>query len=275
MAPAHATSIPTLIGVAFDAASSFRRGAAAAPGAIRAALTSLAGNSWTEGMVDLGGAGTLADAGDIAELGGANARAAIEQAVGKLVASGGRPIVLGGDHSITYPVLRGLRPYHPHLSVLHIDAHPDLYEEFEGDRFSHACPFARVLEERLIDELVQVGIRTMTGHQRAQAERFGVVVIDMDAWTEGRRPRLAHPVYLSIDLDGFDPAHCPGVSHPEPGGITVRDFLYALHRLDVPVVGADVVELNPELDPAGLTARVAAKLVKEIAGRMYGFSSGE
>lgn len=269
MAPADATSIPTLIGVPFDAASSFRRGAAAAPGAIRAALTSPAGNSWTEGMVDLGGAGALADAGDIAELEGVNARAAIEQAVGKLVASGARPIVLGGDHSITYPVLRGLRPHHPHLSVLHIDAHPDLYEEFEGDRFSHACPFARVLEERLIDELVQVGIRTMTGHQRAQAERFGVAVIDMDAWTEGRRPRLAHPVYLSIDLDGFDPAHCPGVSHPEPGGITVRDFLSMLHRLDVPVVGADVVELNPEMDPAGLTARVAAKIVKEIAGQMH------
>jgi len=275
MAPAGATSIPTLIGVPFDAASSFRRGAAAAPGAIRAALTSPAGNSWTEGMVDLGAAGTLADAGDIAELGGPSARAAIEQAVGKLVASGARPIVLGGDHSITYPVLRALRPYHAHLSVLHIDAHPDLYEEFEGDRFSHACPFARVLEERLIDELVQVGIRTMTGYQRTQAERFGVDVIDMDAWTEGRRPRLAHPVYLSIDLDGFDPAHCPGVSHPEPGGITVRDFLYTLHRLDVPVVGADVVELNPELDPAGLTARVAAKLVKEIAGAMYGHAPVE
>lgn len=265
-------STPTLIGVPFDAASSFRRGAAAAPGAIRAALTSPAGNSWTEGMVDLGAAGTLADAGDIAELGGPNARAAIEQAVGKLVVSGARPIVLGGDHSITYPVLRGLRPYHQHLSVLHIDAHPDLYAEFEGDRFSHACPFARVLEERLTDKLVQVGIRTMTGHQRAQAERFGVDVIDMDAWTEGRRPGLAYPVYLSIDLDGFDPAHCPGVSHPEPGGITVRDFLSMLHRLEVPVVGADVVELNPELDPAGLTARVAAKIVKEIAGQMHRFT---
>lgn len=269
MTPTGPTAPPTLIGVPFDAASSFRRGAAAAPGAVRAALTSPAGNSWTEGMVDLSAAGSLADAGDIAGLGGPNARAAIEQAVGKLVASGARPIVLGGDHSITYPVLRGLRPYHPHLSVLHIDAHPDLYDEFEGDRFSHASPFARVLEEGLTDELVQVGIRTMTGHQRDQAERFGVDVIDMDAWTEGRRPRLAYPVYLSIDLDGFDPAHCPGVSHLEPGGITVRDFLSMLHRLDVPVVGADVVELNPEIDPGGLTARVAAKIVKEIVGQMH------
>jgi len=261
-------STPTLLGVPFDAASSFRRGAAAAPKAIRAALTSPAGNSWTEGMIDLDAPGTLADAGDVAGLDAETARVRIEQAVSKLVAEGRRPIVLGGDHSITYPVLRGLKPHHQHLSVLHIDAHPDLCEEFEGDRFSHACPFARVLEERLADELVQVGIRTMTGHQRAQADRYQVDVIDMDAWTEGRRPRLAYPVYLSIDLDGFDPAHCPGVSHPEPGGLTVRDFLSLLHRLEATVVGADVVELNPEVDPAGLTARVAAKLVKEIVGQM-------
>ncbi len=264
-----ATPAPTLIGVPFDAASSFRRGAAAGPGAIRQALNSPAGNSWTEGMTDLSAAGTLADAGDVAGLESQTVRAEVERAVERLVASGARPIVLGGDHSISYPVLRGLRPHHPRLSVLHVDAHPDLYDDFEGDRFSHACPFARVMEERLADELVQVGIRTMTGHQRMQADRFGVDVIDMDAWTEGRRPRLAYPVYLSIDLDGFDPAHCPGVSHPEPGGITVRDFLSLLHRLEVPIVGADVVELNPELDPAGLTARVAAKLVKEIVGQMH------
>ena len=137
-------STPTLLGVPFDAASSFRRGAAAAPGAIRAALTSPAGNSWTEGMVDIDAPGVFADAGDVAGLEPQTARARIEQAVGKLVASGARPIVLGGDHSITYPVLRGLRPRHHQLSVLHIDAHPDLYQEFAGDRFSHACPFARV-----------------------------------------------------------------------------------------------------------------------------------
>lgn len=262
-------STPTLIGVPFDAASSFRRGAAAAAPAIRAALGSPAGNSWTERMVDLSAPGMLADAGDIAGLEPLGARATIERAIAQLLASGALPIVLGGDHSITYPVLRALRPRHPHLSVLHIDAHPDLYDSFEGDRFSHACPFARVMEERLTDELVQVGIRTMTGHQRDQAKRFGVDVIDMDAWSEGRRPRLAYPVYLSIDLDGFDPAHCPGVAHPEPGGLSVRDFLSVLHHLDVPVVGADVVELNPEVDPAGLTARVAAKIVKEIVGQMH------
>jgi agmatinase len=183
--------------------------------------------------------------------------------------SGGRPITLGGDHSITYPVLRAVRRHHQRLSVLHVDAHPDLYEEFEGDRFSHACPFARALEDGLLDELVQVGIRATTGSQRAQAERYGVRVIDMDAWVAGRRPVLAHPVYLSIDLDGLDPAFAPGVSHPEPGGLSVRDLVTMLHGLEVSIVGADVVELNPALDPLSLTAVVAAKIVKEIAGRMH------
>ncbi len=265
---------PTLLGVPFDAASSFRRGAAAGPSTIRAALTSSAGNSWTEGLVDLGTSGALADAGDLALPEGPEARRAIEQGVADVLAGGGRPIVLGGDHSITYPVLRAVRRRHPRLSVLHVDAHPDLYEEFQGDRFSHACPFARALEERLVDQLVQVGIRTMNAQQWAQAERYGVTVIDMDAWVAGQRPAITNPAYVSIDLDGLDPAFVPGVSHPEPGGLSVRDVLTMLHQLEVPIVGADVVELNPELDGHGFTAIVAAKLVKEIAGSMQRPGSG-
>jgi len=124
------------------------------------------------------------------------------------------------------------------------------------------------MEERLADGLVQVGIRTMNAAQRAQAERYGVEVIDMRAWVAGRRPTLAQPVYLSIDLDAFDPAFAPGVSHREPGGLSVRDVLTVLHGLAVPLVGADVVELNPGVDPSGVTAVGAAKLVKQLAGKM-------
>jgi agmatinase len=263
---------PTVLGVPYDVASSFRRGAAAGPAAIRAALASPAGNTWAEGLIDLGAAGALVDAGDLSlpDLPPAEARKTITQGVANVLAAGGRPIVLGGDHAITYPVLRAIRPRHSRLSVLHIDAHPDLYDEFQGDRYSHACPFSRALEEGLVDELVQVGIRTMNASQRAQAERFRVDVIDMDRWVAGDRPSLANPVYLSIDLDGLDPAHVPGVAHPEPGGLTVREVLTLIHRLNVPLVGADVVELNPELDQRSLTAIVAAKLVKELAGRMVG-----
>jgi agmatinase len=267
MAPAS-PGTPTLLGIPYDASSSFCRGPAGGPAAIRRVLRSPAGNMWTEHLVDLGRPGALADAGDLT-LGAADAaRGVIEHGVADLLASGARPIVLGGDHSITYPVLRAMRARHPQLSVLHVDTHPDLYDEFAGDRYSHACPFARALEEGLLDELVQVGIRAMTAPQRVQADRFGVEVIDMDGWAAGRRPRLTHPVYLSIDLDGLDPAFTPGVSHPEPGGLSVRDVLTLVHRLAAPIAGADIVELNPERDPAGLTAAVAAKLVKELAGGM-------
>ncbi len=150
--------------------------------------------------------------------------------------------------------MRALRWFHPQLSILHFDAHPDLYPEFEGDRYSHACPFARIMEERLADRLVQVGIRTSTAVQRAEAERYGVEVIDMRAWVAGRRPELRAPVYVSIDIDAFDPGFAPGVSHREPGGLTVREVLAVLHGLTVPLVGADIVEFNPAQDPSGMTA---------------------
>jgi len=259
---------PRLIGLPYDAASSFLRGAAAAPGAIRAALGSPAGNLWTEDSRDLGAPGALEDGGDLDLPEDDAARALIERGIAALLADGARPIALGGDHSVTYPVMRAVAAAHGPVAILHVDAHPDLYDEFEGDRFSHACPFARILEERLASRLTQVGARAVTGAQREQAERFGVEVVDMRAWQAGARPELAGPLYLSIDLDGLDPAFAPGVSHPEPGGLTVREVLELVQGAPGPIVGADVVELNPARDPQGLTAAVAAKLVKEIAGRM-------
>jgi arginase len=146
--------------------------------------------------------------------------------------------------------------------------HPDLYDEFEGNRLSHACPFARICEEGLVRRLVQVGIRTMNGHQRQQAERFGVEVIDMRAWARGARPELSGPLYISLDIDGIDPAFAPGVSHREPGGLTVREVIALIQNAPGPIVGADVVELNPDTDVDGVTAVVAAKLTKELLARM-------
>ena len=243
------------------------RGAAEAPPIIRRALQSPSSNQWSESGRDLGG-GAIGDAGDV-DCTGKHPRDAIEQATRKVLATAGLPISLGGDHSITYPVMRSVRAARKKLTILHIDAHADLYDEFEGDRFSHACPFARIMEEGLADRLVQVGLRTLTGHQRDQVKRFGVEVIDMIDWTRGRRPDVGrHPVYLSLDLDALDPAFAPGVSHWEPGGLSVRDVIGIIHSVDAPLVGADVVELNPARDPSGVTAMVAAKFVKEIAAQM-------
>jgi arginase family enzyme len=157
---------------------------------------------------------------------------------------------------------------YPDVSILHIDAHGDLYDEFEGDRFSHACPLARILEEGLCSRLVQVGIRTLTPHQRSQIARFNVDCVEMQHFAGGARPVIDGPVYVSCDLDGLDPAFAPGVSHREPGGLSVRDVLSLIHNLSGPVVGADVVEFNPAQDVSGMTAATAAKLVREIAGHI-------
>jgi arginase len=259
---------PRIIGLPYDDCSSYLRGAAEAPPLIRAALHSSAGNMWSEDLHDLGEAGVLTDAGDLDLSAPQDARAAIEAGIASLLADGARPIALGGDHAVTYPIMRAVHATHGPCTILHIDAHPDLYEEFEGDRFSHACPFARIMEEGLATRLVQVGIRAMNGHQRAQADRYGVQVIDMRQWQSGIRPAVGGLVYLSIDLDGIDPAHAPGVSHREPGGLTVRDVLGIVQNSEGVLVGADIVEFNPSRDVGGLTAHVAAKLVKEVAARM-------
>jgi len=143
-----------------------------------------------------------------------------------------------------------------------------LYDEFEGSRVSHACPFARIMEERLAKRLVQIGIRTMVGHQREQAARFGVEVVGMAGLPAYERLKIGGPVYISFDLDVLDPAFAPGVSHREPGGMTVREAIAHLHAIEGTVVGADLVEFNPVQDVSGVTATVAAKIVKEILGKM-------
>jgi agmatinase len=174
-------------------------------------------------------------------------------------------VSLGGDHSVTVPIVKVLAVAHGPLEILHFDAHPDLYDDFRGNRRSHASPFARIMEAGLARRLVQVGIRTLNRHQREQAARFGVEIIPMSDFSLGAVPRLHAPFYVSIDLDGFDPAFAPGVSHPEPGGLTVREVLAVIARQSATLVGADIVELNPDRDVNGLTAVLAAKLVKELA----------
>jgi arginase len=261
-----------VVGVPFDEHSSFLRGSALAPARIRHVLDSGETNWSAENGVDLGSDLRWQDLGDL-ELGqGGVAFADIEAAIGSLLDRGAYVLSLGGDHAITYPLVRAYSTRYQPLNVLHLDAHPDLYDEFEGDRYSHACPFARIMEEGLASRLVQVGIRTMSPHQRAQAERFGVEVVGMRNWLPGHQFEFDGPVYLSLDLDVFDPAFVPGVSHHEPGGASVRDVLRLIHSLDAPIVGADVVELNPERDVVDITAMVAAKLLKEIVAHMLASS---
>lgn len=178
---------------------------------------------------------------------------------------GTTPLFLGGDHMVTYPIIAGLMEVHGPLNILHFDAHPDLYDDFQGDPLSHASPFARIMENGFAIRLVQAGIRTLNTHCRQQAERFGVEIVEMRSFVAQEVPIPTAPLYISIDMDALDPAFAPGVSHHEPGGLSVRDILSVLHRIEGPIVGADIVEYNPTRDINGMTAVVAAKFVKELA----------
>ncbi len=268
LAEAIAEGTVVVLGLPFDENSSFLRGSALAPARIRETLRSGSANMSTELGVDLGAVGGWTDLGDLPLPSGAAALRRIEDSISALLARGARILSLGGDHSITYPIVKAYARAHEGLTVLHLDAHPDTYDEFGGSRYSHACAFARIMEEDLGVRLVQIGIRTLNPHQRQQAERFGMTMIEMKDWPAARLPKLEGPVYLSLDMDALDPAFAPGVSHHEPGGLTTRDVLMIVHSLPPTLVGADIVEFNPTRDPVGVTAMVAAKLYREILGQM-------
>lgn len=259
----------SLLGIPNDDNSSYLKGPAEAPALIRRELYSDAYSIWSETGVDLGAEGALTDHGDIRFDETADPWAMIEHRVDRVLASGGGPLIcLGGDHAITHPIMRAVRCHHPKLTILHIDAHADIYEAYQGNPRSHASPFARIMEEGLADRLIQVGLRTINDHHREQFERFGVEVTPASEWGDRLRVDLRTPVYLSIDIDALDPAHAPGVSHREPGGLSVRQVIDLIQSIDQPIVAADIVEYNPRCDISNLTAVVAAKLVKEVGGMM-------
>jgi arginase family enzyme len=169
---------------------------------------------------------------------------------------------------VTFPLVEGLVRVHGPLNLLHFDAHPDLHHDYGGNPRSHASPFARILEHGLARRLVQVGVRTWNAHNRTQAARFGVDVVEWEDFSPGRVPVPDGPLYVTVDLDALDPAFAPGVTHPEPGGLSVRDIVSVLSRIRSRVVGGDVVELNPAHDVGDATGIVAVKILKELAGAM-------
>jgi len=264
--PDRTSRTPVLLGIPFDANSSYLRGAADAPPLIRQALHCDSSNSSTESGIELD-SGIVLDAGDV-KLPPDGELAAIEQAVTDLLDQGQSPVCLGGDHSITYPILRAFARRFADLTIVHFDAHPDLYEVFDGNRYSHACPFARIMEQGLAKRLIQIGIRTMNAHQRQQAARFGVEVVQMRELPASEKLKFAGPIYISFDIDVLDPAFAPGISHREPGGMSVREAVAHLHAITGDIVGADIVEYNPKPDISQLTALVCAKILKEILGKM-------
>lgn len=258
-----------ILGVPFDEKSCFLRGAAAGPQAIRLASTGKALNPFTELGLNLETETTIVDLGDVDTSGDVDKTfARIEEAVSAILEKRAVPIILGGDHSITFPIIKAFSRFFPRLDLLHFDAHPDLYPELYGDRLSHGCPFARILEAGLIEKLVQVGIRAATSEQREIAAKYGVDMIEMKNLKDFPPLSFANPLYISFDLDALDPAFAPGVAHHEPGGLTTRQVIEIIHELKAQIVGVDIVELNPSRDPTGITAAAAVKIIKEIMGQI-------
>jgi len=253
-----------LIGIPFDENSSYMRGTALAPPFIREAFYTDASNSYTESGIDLSKEGLINDRGDMIAPGFER----IESSIAAALEEGLAPLSLGGDHSITYPILRAFRRFYPQLAILHFDAHPDLYHDFQSNPHSHASPFARIMENRLASRLVQIGIRTINAHQWEQAKQFGVEVIQMKEFQPTRIFEFQQPVYVSFDMDALDPAFAPGVAHREAGGLSTREVLQIIQSLRGKVVGADIVEFNPKMDSSGITAATCAKLLKEIASKI-------
>lgn len=258
-----------ILGVPYDGKSSYLKGPSKGPQAIRAASTGEAINAWTELGINLEDAVTIVDLGDVDVAGDfSDISVRVEERVWEILAKDGLPIVLGGDHSISLPIVRAMVKKHPLLDILHFDAHPDLYEELYGDRYSHACPFARILDEGLAKNLVQVGIRASTGAHRQKASAFGVRTITMKDWQDDLTLVFSNPLYISFDVDVLDPAFAPGVSHLEPGGLSTRQVVNLLHGLEADIVGMDVVEVNPARDISGITAAAAVKIIMEAAAKM-------
>lgn len=256
-----------VLGFEWDASSSHARGCALAPTVVKRLLSSEASSRFSIDLIDMK---------DVIEdyfipdlpVEGAAARAKIERTVMDCLGLNLAPLSIGGDHSVTYPILKAIASRHGPVNVLHVDAHPDLHDEFEGDPFSHACPFARSLEDGLVAKLVQVGIRCSDPLQKRCAAKYDVASLRADQWAEIPPEIFDRPLYMSIDLDGLDPAFAPGVSHPEPGGLSTLDVLSMIRRIRGPLVGADIVELNPERDIQMATARVVVRLVKELAAKL-------
>lgn len=250
-------------GIQWDAKSSFQRGPAKAPALIRKALYNDSMNLYAENGFSIA-KDVVSDEGDFK----IDDYFDIEKITLDHLASGTKILSLGGDHSVTFPIIKAVHQYYPKLDILHIDAHADLYHDYEGDPYSHACPFARIMENGLAVKLVQVGIRTLNPHQAEQATKYGVEIHKMRNLDLTKIPKFNNPLYISLDMDGFDPAFAPGVSHHEPGGLSSRQVINLIQNINTPVVGADIVEYNPDRDFQDMTAYLAAKMMKELLAKM-------
>jgi agmatinase len=269
-----------VVGLPYDSGTSYRSGARFGPRKIREASLMLWGYNNPLGVRPL-------DVLRVADYGDANVippsildtMANVEAEVGAVLAAGAALLALGGDHSLSLPLLRAHARRHGPLGVVHFDSHPDTWQsEFGGQRYSHGTPFRRALEEKLIDpaRYIQVGLRGPTSGSRdwQDARDMGVRVVTMDEAAALGVPAVVEairavagqgPTYVSLDIDSADPAFAPGTGTPEVGGFTSYQLLQLVRGLrGLRLVGFDLVEVSPPYDHGDITAILAANLAFEF-----------
>lgn len=271
-----------VIGELWDATSSYRRGAAAGPDAIRAATSAKLYNNFTDQGLDLSTLWKVCDHGNIRPKSARRFKASLISRITSHAHPNRSLLFLGGDHFVTYPSFIATAELQKRpLSLLYFDAHPDLYVEYEGRALSHATVVSRILDESSFSTGVvcYVGIRASTPEQNERIKSLrltshttrDVYSMGTDVVASSLRSLLrGQPVYVSIDLDCLDPAFAPGVGNPQPGGLTTRQLIEILQEIEgVDVVAADIVEYCPRFDSASrLTGFTAAILIKELMGTM-------
>jgi agmatinase len=268
-----------IIGVPFDGGTSYRPGARLGPREIRSQSSLVRPYGYAQKVAPFDRL-NVADVGDVdaSPVGIEKCYEAVEARIGEIADAGARPIVVGGDHSVSLPVLRALGRRHGTLALVQVDAHIDTWDEYFGSRYFHGTPFRRAVEEGLVDgkRFAQIGIRgPMYGENDFDFHRrHGITVIDIDEirargieWTIGRVREIATgPTYLTFDIDAVDPAFAPGTGTPEVGGLTSHDAQRIVRGLaGLPFVGGDVVEVAPPFDgPGQITSLLAASLLFEF-----------
>ncbi|MCF3948297.1 agmatinase [Acidiphilium iwatense] len=267
------------VGIPFDLGTSNRTGTRFGPRQIRAESSLLRPYNMATRAAPFDSL-RVADLGDVAinPYNLLDSIARIEHAYDRILASFCRPVTLGGDHTITLPILRAMcRRYGP-VGLIHVDAHADVNDTMFGEKINHGTPFRRAVEEGLLDctRVVQIGLRG-TGYAAedfdwCRNQGFRVIQAE-ECWHRSLAPMMADirarvgrgPAYLSFDIDSLDPAFAPGTGTPEIGGLTVPqglEIIRGLHGVDL--VGADLVEVSPPYDPLGTTALTGANLAYEM-----------
>lgn len=256
-----------VLGLPYDGTCSYRPGCRFGPRAIRDASWGL--ENYSPDLDAEFAAGAVEDLGDL-DLPLGNTPRVLENigvAAREARDAGKRLLCLGGEHLVTYPLVEACAESHPELNLLHFDAHADLREDYLGERLSHATALRRCLDAVGWERVCQFGIRSGTRFEFAWMRKHRTLY---PADAEGVRQALTRsrgPLYLSVDLDVFDPACVPGTGTPEPGGIDYLAFSECLQEIAASrreVVGADVVELSPPFDPSGISAALAAKVAREL-----------